>query len=147
MSGFVDDYLPALMAQASHLISGEFHRVVLQRGLSVNEWRVLATLASAPPGQAFNTGELARVALMKQPTLSRLLERLAAAGHVEREDQPGNRRCTLARITPGGRRLVQKLMQQASEHEREVLKPFGLQRAEELKHMLKRMIELHQPRA
>ena len=25
---FVDDYLPALLAQATQLISGEFHRVV-----------------------------------------------------------------------------------------------------------------------
>jgi hypothetical protein len=29
---FVDDYLPALLAQASELISAEFHRVVRKHG-------------------------------------------------------------------------------------------------------------------
>ena len=32
---FVDDYLPALLAQASLLISSEFHVVVRQHGFSV----------------------------------------------------------------------------------------------------------------
>ena len=41
---FVDDYLPALLGQASHLIQSEFHRVVKAKGLSVAEWRVLASL-------------------------------------------------------------------------------------------------------
>ena len=42
---FVDDYLPALLAQASQLISSEFHQVVRSQGLSVSEWRVMASLA------------------------------------------------------------------------------------------------------
>ena len=46
---FVDDYLPALLAQASHLISGEFHRIVTAKGFTVSEWRVLASLAGAEP--------------------------------------------------------------------------------------------------
>ena len=34
---FVDDYLPALLAQASRLISGEFHLVVTAQGFTVSE--------------------------------------------------------------------------------------------------------------
>ena len=41
---FVDGYLAALLAQASQLISSEFHEVVRRHGLSVSEWRVLASL-------------------------------------------------------------------------------------------------------
>ena len=54
MTGFIDDDLPALMAQAAHMIPSELHRGVLGHGLSVNEWRVLATLATAPPRHADN---------------------------------------------------------------------------------------------
>src|SRR5689334_4867345 len=49
MTRFVDHYLAALLAQASHLISSEFHAVVRAHGLSVSEWRVLASLAGGEP--------------------------------------------------------------------------------------------------
>ncbi len=145
MQGFVDDYLPALLAQASHLISSEFHAVVRHHGVSVNEWRVLATLASAQPGAAYATGELAQVTVTKQPTLSRLLDRLLAAGLVERLAQAGDRRYTLVGITPQGLKLVQGLITAAREHEQRVLEPFGLQKAEALKRTLRRMIDSRRP--
>src|SRR6218665_95153 len=46
---FVNDYLPALLAQASWLISSEFHGVARAHGFSVSEWRVLASLAGGVP--------------------------------------------------------------------------------------------------
>src|SRR6218665_193678 len=49
---FVNDYLPALLAQASWLISSEFHGVARAHGFSVSEWRVLPSLPGrAPPHQ------------------------------------------------------------------------------------------------
>jgi DNA-binding MarR family transcriptional regulator len=137
---FVDGYLPALLAQASHLISGEFHRIVAARGFTVSEWRVLATLAGGPP---MSIGRLAEIALMKQPTVTRLLDRMQAGGHVERLDHDADRRVTLVGITPAGSRLVAKLIALAQEHERRVLEPFGLARAEALKSTLRAIIELH----
>ena len=142
MQGFVDDYLPALLAQASHLISSEFHAVVRQHGVSVNEWRVLATLASAERGAAYATGELAQITVTKQPTLSRLLDRLLEAGLVKRWDQDGDRRFTLVAITPKGLKLVRGLITAARAHEQRVLEPFGLEKAEALKRTLRRMIDL-----
>ena len=137
---FVDDYLPALLALASQLISSEFHAVARSHGFSVSEWRVLASLAGF---DAISTGQLAQISLMKQPTLTRLLDRMVRDGHVERLDHDGDRRVTLVRITPAGGRTVAKLMDLAREHERRVLEPFGLKRAQALKATLRRMIELH----
>jgi len=139
---FVDDYLPALLGQASQLIQSEFHPVVRSKGLSVSEWRVLATLADGKP---MSTGKLALVSLTKGPTATRLLDRMEALGHVERLAQQGDRRVTLVRITPAGRRKVSQLVALAKEHERRVLEPFGLERAEELKAMLRRIVDLHRP--
>jgi len=139
---FVDDYLPALLAQASHLISSEFHVVVRQHGFSVSEWRVLATLAG---GEAISIGRLAQISVTKQPTVTRLLDRMAAKGQVERLPHDSDRRITLVRITRAGARTVAKLIELSREHERRVLEPFGLARAEELKQTLHRMIELHSP--
>lgn len=61
---FVDDYLAYLLAQASQRISAEFHQQVKAAGLSVTEWRVLASLE----GSAGETiGDLAVLAITKQP--------------------------------------------------------------------------------
>lgn len=138
---FVDGYLAALLAQASHLISSEFHEVVRRRGLSVSEWRVLASLAD---GEPVSTGRLAQLVLGKQPTVTRLLDRMEAKGHVRRSTHDSDRRVTLVTITPEGRKMVAELIEQAREHERRVLEPFGLARAESLKATLRRIIEMHQ---
>lgn len=142
---FVDDYLPALLGQASHLIQSEFHRVVKAKGLSVAEWRVLASLASLPASQPMTTGRLAEVSLTKGPTATRLLDRLEARGQVERLAHSADRRVTLVRITAEGRRKVARLVALAKEHERRVLEPFGLAQAEELKATLRRIVEMHRP--
>ncbi len=137
---FVDGYLAALLAQASHLISSEFHEVVRAHGLSVSEWRVLASLAGSEP---ISIGRLAQVAVVKQPTLTRLLDRMEASGRVERVGHDGDRRVTLVRITAAGSRTVGELIALAREHEARVLAPFGLARAEALKATLRRIVELH----
>jgi len=137
---FVDDYLPALLAQASQLISNEFHAVARQHGFSVSEWRVMATLVDGDP---ISIGDLAHVTILKQPTLTRLLDRMSARGQVERLAHANDRRVTLVRITRKGTKAVAPLLELARDHERRVLEPFGLARAEELKNTLRQMIELH----
>lgn len=137
---FVDDYLPALLAQASQLISSEFHEVARQQGFSVSEWRVMASLAG---GESVSIGRLAQVTVTKQPTVTRLLDRMEARQQIERLPHDSDRRITLVRITPQGAKSVEHLMELAREHELRVLEPFGLQRAEDLKATLRRMIDLH----
>ena len=137
---FVDNYLAALLAQASALISTEFHVVVQVNGFSVSEWRILASLTGS---LGMSIGGLAEVAITKQPTATRLLDRMEAKGYVERFAHNTDRRVTLVRITPQGQTIVTSLIEQAKEHERRVLEPFGLKQAEDLKETLRKIIELH----
>jgi DNA-binding MarR family transcriptional regulator len=137
---FVEDYLPALLARASQLISGEFHRIAKAKGFTVSEWRVLASLAGSEP---MSIGRLAEMTVSKQPTVTRVLDRMEARGQVKRIPHEVDRRVTLVTITPAGSRAVAGLIKLAREHEHRVLEPFGLQRAAELKETLKQMIELH----
>jgi DNA-binding MarR family transcriptional regulator len=138
---FVDAYLPALLAQAHERIASEFHAVAAQHGLSPSEWRVLATLASGEPA---SIGRLARIVVMKQPTLTRVLDRMEATGHVQRVPHDGDRRITLVTITLRGQELTGKLVPLAREHEARVLAPFGAQRANALKDSLLELIGLPQ---
>ncbi|MCA0240799.1 MAG: MarR family winged helix-turn-helix transcriptional regulator [Proteobacteria bacterium] len=137
-TAFVEDYLPALLGQASHLVSSAFHRVVLAHGLSVAEWRVLASLAD---NGTMSTGRLAQLSLTKGPTATRLLDRMQARGQVQRLAHDGDRRVTLVRITPQGRRTVARLMTLAKQHEQAVLQPFGPDAARQLKQTLRRLID------
>lgn len=140
-ASFVDDYLPALLARASLLISSEFHRIVTAQGLTVSEWRVLASLAGGEPA---SVGRLARTTVTKQPTLTRVLDRMEDKDMVERVPSDGDRRITLVRITALGSATVNELIPLAREHEQRVLEPFGPVHAAKLKVTLQRMIELHE---
>ncbi|MFV0284316.1 MAG: MarR family winged helix-turn-helix transcriptional regulator [Castellaniella sp.] len=137
---FVDSYLPALLALSSQLISGEFHKVVREHGFSVSEWRVMASLAN---DSLISIGDLAQITVIKQPTVTRLLDRMESKGQIQRLPHPSDRRITLVRITPQGARTIEHLIELAREHENRVLAPFGLARAEELKKTLRQIIELH----
>jgi DNA-binding MarR family transcriptional regulator len=139
-SRFVDGYLAALLARASHLISAQFHAVVKQHGFSVSEWRTLATLSD---GDEISIGRLARITLTKQPTLTRLLDRMQRRGQLARVPHGRDGRITLIRITAKGRRTVQQLIQLAEQHEKRVLHPFGLARSRQLKATLRGIIRLH----
>lgn len=135
---FVNDYLPALLAQASQLLSMEFHAVMRQHGFSVSEWRVMASLAG---GEPISIGRLAQLSVTKQPTLTRLLDRMEAKNHAERLPHDSDCRVTLVRITPTGTAVVEPLMELARTHE--LLEPFGLTQAQDLKDTLRQMIALH----
>lgn len=137
---FTDDYLPALLAQASQLISSEFHEIARQQGFSVSEWRVMASLAGGVP---VSIGRLAQVSVTKQPTATRLLDRMEARGHVVRLHLASDRRVTLVRITAEGTKTIERLIGLAREHEWRVLEPFGIARADDLKNTLRQLIQLH----
>jgi DNA-binding MarR family transcriptional regulator len=140
-SSFVDDYLAALLAQASHLISNEFHRIVNQNGFSISEWRVLASLYDNPN---LSIGRLSEITLSKQPTITRLLNRMSSKGFVIKVDHPIDKRVTLVRITPTGEKIVKKLIDLAKDHESKVLSPFGKEHSEALKEVLRQMILIRQ---
>ncbi|MCA0240793.1 MAG: MarR family transcriptional regulator [Proteobacteria bacterium] len=135
---FVDGYLAALLAQASHRISAEFHRVARAAGVPVAEWRILASLAG---GEALPVGRLAQIVIAPQPTVTRQLDRMAAKGLVERVAHESDRRLALVRITAQGEALADSLVRQARAHEKRVLAPFGPERAAALKQMLAELIE------
>ena len=134
---FVDNYLPALLAQASQIISTEFHQVVQENGLSITEWRVLSILSGAG---IVSVGQLARIATSKQPTVTRVVEKMVNAGYVHRVNHNGDRRVTLVEITEAGKTLVSGLIVEAKKHESEVVERLQPLDVDALKEILRRLI-------
>ncbi len=131
---FVRDYLSYLLAQASHAIYREFDARVRAAGLSSLEWRVLATLSD---GDGLTIGELAAEVLAKQPTLTKVVDRLERAGLVARRNDPADLRRTLVLETDRGRASVAPLLVAAKAHERAVLGAFPARDVAALKAMLR----------
>jgi DNA-binding MarR family transcriptional regulator len=135
---FVDDYLSYLLARASHLVSKQFHEQVKQHGLAVTEWRVLATLSD---GDGLTVSELADIVLFKQPTLTRIIDRMVRDGLLLRRIDAEDRRRTLIFVTPRGRAAISDLLGRAKAHEREVLAEYGAAEVSRLKEMLRTLID------
>ena len=133
---FVDDYLPALLAQASQLISGEFHLVVTANGFSVSEWRVLATLHDSDP---LTVSQLALEVLSKQPTVTKLVQRMVEQGWLKLQADASDQRRTLVTTTAAGRKLVLPLVAKARAQEAAILSTLPATQQAALKKLLCRL--------
>lgn len=115
---FVDGDLGHLLGRASHALVKDFDGHLRAAGLSAIEWRVLATLNDSDP---LPISRLAREVLAKQPTVTKLVQRMADQGWVRLETDPDDQRRTLVAATAAGRRLVRPLIERARAHEASVL--------------------------
>ncbi len=134
---FVPDYLAYLLAHASFLFSGQFHARLRKKGVPVPTWRVLATLSD---GDGMTVGELARIALANQPTMTKTIDRLERDGLVERRRDDTDRRKTLVFIAPKGWNLVKNLLVDAKAHEGQALADYSEREVETLKRVLRTLI-------
>jgi 3-hydroxy-9,10-secoandrosta-1,3,5(10)-triene-9,17-dione monooxygenase reductase component len=119
---FVETYLSYLLTRAAHRVSEEFHAELPRFGLSVAEWRTLACLYDSP---GLGVSELAAMAIMKQPSMTKVLDRLQAQGLILREAVDGDRRRVRARLTPAGRARVKPAIAAARAHQARVLAPLS----------------------
>src|SRR5690606_19085168 len=126
-----------LLARASHLVSAQFHAQLASSGVSVPMWRILASLSDRP---SLTIGELAEIVLLKQPTLSKILDRMIEEKLVMRIQASDDRRRVNVSITPTGRQRVEDLLRRAKEHEAEALAGYADSDIENLKSMLRGMI-------
>lgn len=133
----VDDYLSYLLARASHVVSSAFHLDVRAAGLTVLEWRVLATLAD---GRAYSVGQLASIALAQQSTVTKLLGRLEAEGRVARSEATHDRRQSMVRLTADGRAALGTLPQRAKSHEKRSVAGLDAAETKALKSALRKLI-------
>lgn len=83
-----------------------------ENGLTMREYDVLYTLAklAAREGdhpRGARIGELQHGVLLSQPALSRMVDRLAERGLVERVEDRDDRRAVRVRLSPAGRELQQ----------------------------------------
>lgn len=134
---FVEDYLLYLLAASSHALSRTFHTHVKSKGIKVNEWRVLACLVDRP---GLMLTELAELVLFEQSHLTKVIDRMAIQGLVERIKTKDDRRKVLIQITEKGRALVIPLIAAAKHHENNVARQIDQTDMRNLKQILRKLI-------
>ncbi len=134
---FIDNYLGYLLGQANHALYKDFDAQVRACGLSSIEWRVLATLHDGDP---LTVSQLALEVLSKQPTVTKLVQRMADQGWVTLHTDPADQRCTLVAATAAGRRLVRPLVEEAKAHEARLLRALGATEKKALRQLLEKLM-------
>ena len=125
-----------LLGQATHALYKGFDAHVRAAGLSSIEWRVLARLQD---GDALTVSQLAHEVLAKQPTVTKLVQRMSEQGWVALQADAADQRRTLVQATAAGRRLVRPLVERARAHEADMLRTLAAPEKAALKRLLQKL--------
>jgi DNA-binding MarR family transcriptional regulator len=100
MTGLANEAWEALLTAHAKLIK-QFAAEDIWHDLSMREYDVLYTLSKCD--EPLRIGELHRHLLLSQPALSRMVDRLAERGFIERQADPADRRGVCLSLTRSGR--------------------------------------------
>jgi flavin reductase (DIM6/NTAB) family NADH-FMN oxidoreductase RutF/DNA-binding MarR family transcriptional regulator len=139
---FYEEYLPFLLARAGHQVAGGFNRQLQRHGLSMLSWRVLAALSSR---DEWTIGELCAVSIAKQPTISKLIDRMVRRGMVARHSDPGDARRVKVSLTSQGHADIAPVLQDAAAFNLSLLADYPPEALTGLKRLLRDMIGRHPP--
>lgn len=107
-----------LMYEVSRLLRRELDRRLKPLGLTQVQWRTLALLSRC---EGVKQSTLADALEVRPITLARMVDRLEAAGWVERRTDPGDRRACPLYLTAKAQPLLKQIQAQAREVRREAL--------------------------
>jgi len=141
---FIDTYFLYLLARASHLISASFHDQLRRRGVQVPVWRVLASLVGSTHGETV-TG-LADVCLLRQPTMTKLLDRMVRDGLVRRSADDRDRRVVRVMLTERGEQMAAELIETALAYERDMFSRYPEADAKAMKALLRGIADRQPPK-
>lgn len=108
--------------------------VLKAEDLSSTQYNVLRILRGSPQG--LPCGEIAGRMITRDPDVTRLLDRMEKRGLISRARDSRDRRMVLARITPVGLKLVQRLDEPVQKMHRKLLGHLGKERLRSLGELL-----------
>ena len=112
MCARMSDSTGFLLSDVARLLRRRFDERARAIGVTRAQWRTLTVLSR---NEGANQGALAELLEVEPITLCRMIDRLAAAGHVERRRDPGDRRAWNIYLTDRSRPLLDQLRGLAEE--------------------------------
>lgn len=132
------DAFVALQRAAARLMDG-VAELLRPYGLRPAQYNVLRILRGAHPEQ-LACREIAARMMTREPDLTRLLDRLEAAGLAKRARQASDRRVVRVGITPSGLELLRQLDEPMLALHRSQFAPLGASRTATLTRLLRRLL-------
>jgi len=111
-----------------------------EHGLNRGEFDVLATLRRGGEPYTLAPTALARWMMLSSAAMTNRVDRLEAAGLVERRPDPGDRRGLLVALTPDGKRVVDAAVADHVENERRMLEPLSEEEQRTLNALLRKLL-------
>src|SRR5437762_1749198 len=125
--------LPMALLRAREAVMRQFRPILRQHGLTEQQWRILRALAAV---DAIEVTELARVAFLLGPSLSRILRDLEARDLIERRTAEADLRRGVVSISPKGMKLIEAVAPTSEAIYAEITSRYGARKLAELQDML-----------
>jgi DNA-binding MarR family transcriptional regulator len=134
----LNELLPYLLQRASFLVTQQFHDILKLNDVSVSRWRMLAWLSENEP---CSITDLTRELMLKQPSVTRLVEAARKEGLVDTRQDKHDRRRVHVTLSAGGRDLIKKLKHSARVSDDVIVEGLGKKRALQIKKTLHQIID------
>jgi homoprotocatechuate degradation regulator HpaR len=125
--------LPMSLLRAREAVMRQFRPSLRDHGLTEQQWRILRALASV---DTIEVTELARVAFLLGPSLSRILRDLEARHLIEREVAKADQRRGLVSISASGLKLIETVAPSSEAIYAAITRRYGARKLRELQEML-----------
>jgi homoprotocatechuate degradation regulator HpaR len=125
--------LPMSLLRAREAVMRQFRPSLRNHGLTEQQWRILRALTAV---EAIEVTELARVAFLLGPSLSRILRDLEARQLIERRTAKADLRRAVVSISAKGLKLIEAVAPTSEAIYAEITGRFGARKLAELQDML-----------
>jgi homoprotocatechuate degradation regulator HpaR len=125
--------LPMSLLRAREAVMRQFRPSLRNHGLTEQQWRILRALTAV---ETIEVTELARVAFLLGPSLSRILRDLEARHLIERRTAKADLRRGVVSISPKGLKLIEAVAPNSEAIYAEITSRFGARKLAELQDML-----------
>lgn len=125
--------LPMSLLRAREAVMRQFRPSLRRHNLTEQQWRILRALTSV---KTIEVTELARVAFLLGPSLSRILRDLEARGLIERRTAAADLRRAVVSISTKGLRLIEAVAPTSEAIYAAITKRYGARKLAELQDML-----------
>ena len=112
-----------------------------QHGLQPGEFDVLATLRRSGAPYCLTPTALYEAAMLSSGGMTNRIDRLEAAGLIERQKHPSDRRGVLVALTPKGLALIEQLVLLHVENERDMLSSLSGDEQRQLDQLLAKLLQ------
>jgi homoprotocatechuate degradation regulator HpaR len=125
--------LPMSLLRAREAVMRQFRPSLRQHGLTEQQWRILRALTAV---ETIEVTELARMAFLLGPSLSRILRDLEARHLIERKAAKADLRRAMVSISAKGLKLIEAVAPTSEMIYAEITKRYGARKLSELQDML-----------